>query len=222
MLSRAPFDAVNTPWWIRLQRAIGLVPLSLFAVFHLWLNWPALTNRDAWYSSVRAHALGPGLRNGVLALFALHVVLGALRAWRRQASNSVVTLGRPRFQALSGALLLVFLIYHLSHVWPAASSAAHATLTDSYQQLWQLLGRPVPLTLYVLGCAALAFHLAHGWSSSIEAEVSAVALRGAARYLTGAVGLVLFVLYMQLVGRFALGEAVVPMERAETHQATSE
>jgi succinate dehydrogenase / fumarate reductase cytochrome b subunit len=222
MPSHAPFDEVGNPWWVRLQRAIGLVPLSLFAVFHLWLNWPALTHRDAWLASVRAHALGTGIRYCVLALFGLHVVLGFVRAWRRRASSVGPSLGRARFQALSGTLLLAFLLYHLSHVWPVASSAAYAAVTDSYQQLWQLLGRPLPLTLYVFGCGALAFHLAHGWASAIEVEASSVALRGTVRYVAGALGLVLFVLYMQLVGRFALGEAVVPMERAEARQSASE
>ena len=220
MPSRAPSDEAGSSWWIRLQRAIGLVPLSLFAIFHLWLNWPALTSREAWLAQLREHAPATGWRWCVLALLGVHVVLGLAR--RHQAALVGVRGGRGRFQALTGALLLIFVTYHLRHVWPAASDAAHASPSDGYQQLWLLLGRPLPLTLYVLGCGALAFHLAHGWASSIEAAASAAAFRVAARYLAGAAGLVLFVLYIQLVGRFALGEAVVPIEKAETGASASQ
>jgi succinate dehydrogenase hydrophobic anchor subunit len=143
------------------------------------------------------------------------VALGLARVWRSRSSPAAASGGRARFQALTGAVLLVFLVYHLCHVWPAASGAAHATLADGYERLWQLLGRPLSLLLYVLGSGALAFHLAHGWTRSLEDHVSAARVRMALRYVAGAAGLVLFVLYMQLVGRFALGEAAVPLEKAE-------
>jgi hypothetical protein len=217
MSSRAPSDEAGSSWWIRSQRAIGLVPLSLFAVFHLWSNWPALTSREAWLARLREHAFGTGWRWCVLALLGVHVALGLARAWRRQSAAVGASHGRARFQGLTGALLLVFVGYHLCHVWPAASAAAYASPGDGYQQLWLMLGRPLPLALYVLGSSALAFHLAHGWASSIEAEASSAAFRVAARYLAGATGLVLFVLYIQLVGRFALGEAVLPVEKLATH-----
>jgi succinate dehydrogenase / fumarate reductase cytochrome b subunit len=215
MSSRAPSDEARSPLWIRLQRAIGLVPLSLFAVFHLWQNWAALESREAWFERARTHALGIGWAVFVLGLLALHAVLGLARVRRRRSSPAATSGGRSRFAALTGVVLSVFLVYHVVHVWPAASGAAHATLADGYGRLWQLLGRPLPLVLYVLGSGALAFHLAHGWARSLEEHVSAAALRVAVRYVAGAAGLALFVLYMQLVGRFALGEAAVPLERAE-------
>jgi succinate dehydrogenase/fumarate reductase cytochrome b subunit len=207
-----PTDEARIPWWIRLQQAIGLLPLTLFAGFHVWLNWPALSGRSAWLERVRGHALSTALVACVLGSFALHAVLGLARALRGQRMPKDA---RASFQGFTGGLLLFFLAYHLTHVW-TPSAGAHAALSDSYERLWQLLGRPIPLVVYVLGSAALSFHLAHGWSRMLEASLPR-ALRSVSQYTAGIAGLAMFVLYLQLLGWFALGEAVFPFA-APAHQ----
>ncbi|HEX4353148.1 MAG TPA: hypothetical protein VHZ95_09545 [Polyangiales bacterium] len=202
-----PVDEVrrNESWWIRLQQLIGLLPLTLFAGFHLWMNWPALAGRDVWLERVHAHAIARPISAALLALFALHALLGLVRVLRRQRGPRD---GRAGFQAFTGGALAFFLAYHLTHVWPK-SGAAHSVYFDSYERLWQLLGRPIPLTVYMLGCAALAFHLAHGWNRVIEAYLPRM-MRTLLQYAAGLAGLALFFFYLQLVGWFALGEAVIP------------
>jgi succinate dehydrogenase/fumarate reductase cytochrome b subunit len=199
-----PSEEARIPWWIRLQQAIGVLPLTLFAGFHVWLNWPALAGRSAWLERVREHALGTALIACVLGCFGLHAVLGLARALRGQRLPKD---GRASFQGFTGGVLLFFLAYHLTHVWP--QRGAHVALSDSYERLWQLLGRPIPLVVYVLGSAALSFHLAHGWSRLLEASLPR-ALRSLSQYTAGLAGLGVFVLYLQLLGWFALGEAVFP------------
>jgi succinate dehydrogenase hydrophobic anchor subunit len=217
-MSLRPTDEAHSAWWIRLQQAIGLLPLTLFAGFHLWLNWPALAGRSVWLERVRSHALGTKLLACVVGLFALHALLGLGRVLRRQRLPKD---GRASFQAVMGGVLLFFLVYHVTHVW-SPNAGAHASLTDSYQRLWQLLGRPIPLIVYVSGCAALAFHLAHGWVRALESYVP-TALRAALQYGAGFVGLAVFILYLQLVGWFALGQALFPFVAPEhTAQAGAE
>jgi hypothetical protein len=209
-------DEAHSAWWIRLQQAIGLLPLTLFAGFHLWLNWPALAGRNAWLARVRGHALGTTLSACVLGLFALHALLGLGRVLR---SRRLPKDGRARFQAWMGGVLLFFLIYHLTHVW-SLDGGAHAALSDSYQRLWQLLGRPLPLIVYVSGCAALAFHLAHGWLRALEGFLPA-ASRAVLQYGAGLAGLAVFILYLQLLGWFALGQALFPFV-APQHSAQAD
>jgi succinate dehydrogenase/fumarate reductase cytochrome b subunit len=195
---------------VSLQRALGLV-LALFAGFHLWVQWPALAGRDAWLERVRVHGIGMGVGLGVVVLFALHGVLGLVRVQRARAGGDFSA--RPRFQALTGGLLLLFLIHHLSHVWPLPD-ASDASWLGSYERLWSLLGRPINLVSYVLGCGALACHVTHGLASMLQPRVPAT-LRTLFHYAAGVSAFALFVLYMQLVGRFALGEPMLPTSHPE-------
>jgi succinate dehydrogenase/fumarate reductase cytochrome b subunit len=214
MSSRAASEERGSPWWVRLQRAIGLVPLAAFAGFHLWVQWPALQSREAWLARVRAYPPVSWLGASVLALFALHGLLGLARTLRETRTPDARAPGRGGLQSLTGLLLAVFLGYHLSHVWPtgALSGWTDASWLQSHQELWQRLGRPLPLALYVLGSGALACHVAQGFANLFE-PLLPVTLRGALRFVTGLAGLFLFGLYMQLVGKFALGEALIPLAR---------
>jgi hypothetical protein len=152
----------------------------------------------------------------VLALFALHGLLGLARTLRETRAPDVRAPGRGGLQSLTGLMLAVFLGYHLSHVWPASALSSwtwtDASWVQSHQELWQRLGRPLPLTLYVLGTGALACHVAQGFANLFE-PLLPVTLRGALRFVTGLSGLFLFGLYMQLVAKFALGEALIPLAR---------
>ena len=192
-------------WIFGLQRALGLGPLSLYAAYHLWLNWPALAGREAWLMRVRTRGLGVWLGAGVLVIFGLHAALGVWRTAGPRADASKI----GRFQPLTGVVLLLFLLYHVPQVWPPPFGA-HTTVSAAYEQLWLLLGTPLALGIYVLGSAALAFHLANGWVSALDIRMPH-ALRGLTRYAAGAAGCALFLLYLQLVGWFALGETVIPM-----------
>jgi succinate dehydrogenase/fumarate reductase cytochrome b subunit len=218
MPSRAPQIERGSPWWVRLQRAIGLIPLALFAGFHLWVQWPALQGREAWLERVRAYAPVGWVCAVVLGLFALHALLGLGRSLRKRRPLARQT----GLQGFTGLLLAVFLGYHLSHVWPVTALAGitDASWVQSHQQLWQRLGRPLPLTMYVLGCAALACHVAQGFANLFEPLLPA-ARRTLLRSVAGIAGLVLFGLYMQVVGRFAVGEALVPIARPTPSEARS-
>lgn len=192
-----------------MQRVIGLV-LVVFAVFHAWVHWPALRHREAWLARVTEYGLGMRLGLVVVALLGLHALLGYLRVRRVRAHG-----GGPRvtFQAATGLALALFLIVHLRHVW-TGMDATNAGLLRSYEVLWSRLGKMPELILYVLGCGVLASHVAHGFTGVVGPRLPA-ALRTLFNYAAGATAIVLFVLYMQLLGRFALGEPMLPMARPE-------
>ena len=91
----------------------------------------------------------------------------------------------------------------------------------SYERLWELLGQPLWLVVYVVGCAALACHAAHGLFGVLELRASQP-WRVALRYGAGVAAFVLFVVYLQLVGRFAVGEPMLPMAAAQRDVAVLE
>ncbi|MEY4577193.1 MAG: hypothetical protein RL701_1896 [Pseudomonadota bacterium] len=202
--------------WLWLQRWLGIGPLTVFAGYHLWVHWPALFGRDAWLYRAQTYSLGVRLGSVVLLLLVAHAVLGVTRALRTgRASteqNHEVAPGAV-LQWVSGALLAVFVVYHLTHVWPRPDGVG-ATLERSYQKLWGLLGQPVVLASYVLGCGVLACHLALGFVRALEPRLPD-RLRSPLRYAVGILGFVLFVSYLQLVARFAAGAPFLPYAQLE-------
>jgi len=204
-----PTDRASVPWWLHMQRALGFGPLALYALFHLWTHWPALFGREAWLARAERYALGPGWGALVLMVFAAHAALGVLRV--RRAAPALVSAGGRRFQLITGMLIAGFVGLHLFQVWPSGDGMSAAP-DRSYERLWELLGHPLVLGIYVLGCGALAGHLAHGVYTWLAPRLPAP-LRAPFRYAAGLSGFVLFVLYLQLVGRFAAGEPMLPSAR---------
>jgi succinate dehydrogenase/fumarate reductase cytochrome b subunit len=199
----------------RAHSLLGVLPLTAYACFHLWRHWPALESRDAWVQRAQRWQLGAWFGVLVLLLLVAHAVLG----WRKQRGES----GQPTqptrhalagFQRFTGTLLLGFTVYHVLQVWPP-SSGAHASLHDAYDELWVTLGTPAVLIAYVLGVSALAFHLGTGWSRFAARAWPAVSPR-VFRYAAGLLGMLFWLGYLQLVGRFAVGEALVPFGAAGT------
>ena len=192
--------------WLTLQRALGYGPLLLYSVYHLWSQWPALYGRDVWLARAQRHGLGGVLGVLVVASMLTHAGIGLYRSLR--APNARIERGRRWFQLITGLTIALFTIYHLSHVWPRPEGEV-ATLERSHERLWELLGQPVVLTIYVLGCSALAGHAAHALSCLLEPYLPQRA-RLAWRLTAGFCGFALFALYLQLIGQYAAGEPMLP------------
>lgn len=189
-----------------LQRALGYGPLLLYAVFHLWSQWPALYGREAWLERAERHGIGHTLGALVLVSFFVHGAIGLYRSAR--APDLRVEPGRRRFQLVTGLTIAAFTVYHLTHVWPRPDGSV-ATLERSHERLWELLGQPAVLAIYVLGCGALAGHAAHALAMWLEPYLPERA-RTTIRVLAGLSGFVLFTLYLQLIGQYAAGEPMLP------------
>jgi succinate dehydrogenase hydrophobic anchor subunit len=192
--------------WFSLQRALGYGPLLMYSVYHLWAQWPALYGRDAWLDRAHRHGVGRVLGTLVIASFFVHAAIGLYRALR--APDTHVPRGRRLFQLATGLTLLAFTIFHLTHVWPRPDGGA-ATLERSHERLWELLGQPFVLAIYVLGCGALAGHAAHALVLWLEPHLPA-RVHTPARLVLGLSGFVLFTLYLQLIGQYAAGEPMLP------------
>lgn len=191
--------------WIGLQRALGFGPLLVYSVYHLWSQWPALHGRDAWLARAQRSGIGTLLAVLLLAAFAAHAVLGLARYLREPRP---VERGRRSFQLATGVTIAGFTIYHLTHVWPRPDGGS-ATLERSHERLWELLGQPWVLTIYVFACAALAGHAAHALATWLEPYFPGRA-QWKLRLFAGVSGFLLFSLYLQLLGQYAAGEPMLP------------
>lgn len=111
------------------------------------------------------------VRAGLLGLLIIHVVLAiGLVAKNRAARPIGYAVYRParssivgRSMALSGVVILAFLIYHIIDftISPAIEHDAYRLFVNAFQQ-------PIHYVAYLVGMLLLAAHLGHGASSWLQ------------------------------------------------------
>jgi succinate dehydrogenase / fumarate reductase cytochrome b subunit len=183
----------------RLASALGIFPLGVWTVLHLWNNLSAFQGKEAWESAVTEypHPFAQAVA-GVLVLLpiAIHAVWGVGRLASSRPNN--VRYGfyanlKYLLQRLSALGLLLFLGAHL---WRAL---LHPRLVDGHAEAFvdiaqeMHVNRPT-LVVYVLGTLAVAYHLANG-AQSFCMGWGIVSTQRGLRRLEG-VALTLFVLLL--------------------------
>lgn len=121
-------------------------------------------------------------RLGLLAMFAVHVVLAAqltmqnraARPVKYQYNNTVNASLASRTMILSGLLLLAFVIYHLLHFTLGVTNPQHFQVKDhllrhdAYTMYVLGFREPVIFVTYLISMMLLAAHLYHGISSLFQ------------------------------------------------------
>jgi succinate dehydrogenase / fumarate reductase, cytochrome b subunit len=194
----------------RLHSLAGLIPLILFIPFHLWGNWPALGGRMAWLD--RERAIGTVLLTVIGLSFGISTLVHLL-LWPRGADprppELVGSSALRQLQRATGIGVLLFLAYHLWHL-RSALIGSELLASGAYDILWDSLGEPLTLSLYVFGIAALCFHLAHGLCRAavtwkvLSRPSSVIAFR----YAAAIAGSILWILTLQLISHFAIGQSL--------------
>jgi succinate dehydrogenase / fumarate reductase cytochrome b subunit len=149
--------------------------LLLFAIVHMlghlqMFGGPAVYNAYANFLQELWEVKWP-VRAGLLGLLIVHVVLAiGLVAGNRAARPVGYAVYRPqrsswvgRSMALSGLVLLAFLIYHLIDmtIAPPIEHNAYRLFVNAFQSWWHY-------AIYLVGILLLALHLGHGASSWLQ------------------------------------------------------
>jgi succinate dehydrogenase/fumarate reductase cytochrome b subunit (b558 family) len=189
----------------------GLIPAAFFIPLHLWNHWAALAGRQAWV--VRERALGTALPValgvGLAASLLVHVAL-----WPRGAETRPLHLlgsgSLRQFQRFSGIVALLFISYHFFHLAPA-TVGSDIFAAGSYDILWDSLGEPINLGIYLFGIWTLYFHLGHGLCRAAVTFDLVSSPRGALalRWTSASLVLLLWAITVQLVSYFATGTALI-------------
>jgi succinate dehydrogenase cytochrome b subunit len=149
--------------------------LLLFAIVHMLGHLQMFGGREMYnaYANFlqRLWEVKWPVRAGLLGLLFLHVVLAiGLVAKNRSARPVGYAVYRPqrssivgRSMALSGLVVLAFLIFHIIHftISPAIEHNAYSLYVMAFQQ-------PLYYAVYLIGIALLATHLGHGASSWLQ------------------------------------------------------
>ena len=119
------------------------------------------------------------LEIGLFLGFILHIVQG-LMLWKQNKSarkiNNYEHKYIPKITWYSrsmgwlGILIFLFLVMHLSHFWATTKRELyfHGPAVNLYEEMKEVFTNPVWFTLYMIGLAALLFHLLHGFHSAFE------------------------------------------------------
>ncbi|QDT17812.1 succinate dehydrogenase cytochrome b subunit [Alienimonas californiensis] len=190
---------------------MGLSGLLLigFVATHLAGNLLIFQGSAAYNDyAAKLHSLGPLLwiaEVGLLVLFGLHVLYaywlvmenrasrgdeGYEIGYRSKQRTTYLNLAPRSWMAISGTVVLVFLVWHLidmrfglrDNVDPTFERYVDEGLEDEsgrplflrYERAVQILSTPLSAALYTVGAILLGFHLSHGassWFRSVGLEV---------------------------------------------------
>jgi len=163
--------------------------LISFLVIHVGVNACIWANDGGQMFNLASHFMGTTvviriLEVGLFAGLLLHIVQGLvleIQNRMRRSNGYAVTLGNKgskwysRSMGLLGTLLLFFLVMHLSHFWVPSRFTYLPTIdingkevANQYAEIVRVFQSPLVVTLYVLGCISLMYHLLHGFQSAFR------------------------------------------------------
>jgi succinate dehydrogenase / fumarate reductase, cytochrome b subunit len=204
--SRATFD---TFWVRRVQSLLGVVPIGVFLLFHLYVNLIAAKGPGPYNQLVRTlEGLPLLLAIEVLVLYVpilLHAAIGFHIVFSPKFNLRSYPYTRNWqfwLQRLSAVVAFVFITYHVITLRLIPEfSGGHA----SFALVAAALHSPWVLALYLIGTVGTVFHFANGlWSFSIHwgLAVGRRAQRVAA-YLAGGLFVILSLVLARILLSFA-------------------
>ena len=169
----------------KIQIATSGVLLCLFLVFHLGNNMVLFAGPD-WFNAMVSNLeiIKPAIRImefGLLGLLIMHIGNALYVTYQNkqsqsqkyQVNSSKTSSLNSRTMAVSGVIVLLFLVLHLYFIWGAYNFSEKANLHDSafkilIQDKFGYLGHTFTAILYVISIFLLAFHLRHGFQSALK------------------------------------------------------
>jgi len=160
----------------------GLFLIS-FLVVHASVNALIFYNDGGKTFNVGAHFMGtnPIIRTIEVVLvvgFIVHIIQGLI-LWKKNrdarpvkyaVNNQPRSPWYSRSMALLGTLILLFLVVHTSNFWipNRTNQFLHGEELPLYEMMLEKFRNPLEVTIYVLGCFSLFWHLLHGFKSAFQ------------------------------------------------------
>ncbi|SDN57334.1 succinate dehydrogenase cytochrome b558 subunit [Alkalicoccus daliensis] len=155
----------------RLHSLLGVIPIGVFLIVHLTVNWFATRGPEA-YNQATTFMEGLPFRYVMEAFIIfipiiLHAVYGLYIAFQARNNTSKYGYFRNwmfRLQRVTGVLVLIFITWH---VWETRVAAAFGAEVN-FQMMEDIVSNPVALIAYIIGITATTFHFANGlWSFGV-------------------------------------------------------
>jgi len=161
--------------------AVTGLSLILFLIVHLAGNLTLYISEEAFNSYVSTlDIVKPLIRvvEVILALFFIFHIYNGFRLWyenkKAKSSKYKVNISSKnstifsRTMILSGSIVFIFLILHLSTLWFAFNFGEHGENHSYYKIVVDWFSNPVYSMFYVFAMVLLGFHLNHGFQSTFQ------------------------------------------------------
>ena len=153
--------------WRRLHSLLGVIPVGLFLVFHLSLNFTAVGGEQFYNDATGAMELVPHslllLMEWVIIYIPLmfHAFYGVFIAFT--ASPNTKRFGTYRnwmfsLQRFTGVFLVIFIAWH---IFQTRIQKAFGAEVD-FNMMEEILANPFMLGFYIVGILSATFHLTNG------------------------------------------------------------
>ncbi|HSZ31817.1 MAG TPA: succinate dehydrogenase cytochrome b subunit [Puia sp.] len=163
--------------------------LISFLVVHVGINACIWANDGGQMFNLASHFMATTIvirivEVGLFAGLLLHIVQGLvveIQNRSRRQTGYAVKMGSKgskwysRSMGLLGTLLLFFLVMHLAHFWVPSRFTELPTIdingkevANQYAEIIRVFQNPLVVSLYVLGCISLMYHLLHGFQSAFR------------------------------------------------------
>lgn len=169
----------------KILMALSGIFLVLFLLVHAALNACIWAFDGGVMFNQGAHFMGMNivpriLEIGLFVFFILHIVQGIKLTIQNKSKRSVgyaVPMGNKgskwysRSMGLLGALILIFLVVHMTHFWYPNRSNQGFLLgeeIDLYAKMQDVFSNIIPVIIYEIGVIALFWHLLHGFQSAFR------------------------------------------------------
>ena len=156
----------------RLHSLLGVIPIGLFLIFHLSVNFMATKGEETFNGAVHLIEFTPLkiLVEWVVIYLPLifHAVYGIYIAFT--AKNNLGKFSYFRnwmfmLQRLSGIITLIFLVWH---IWQTRVQAAFGE-TVNFDMMAEIFSNPFMIGFYIVGIVSAIFHFANGlWSFAVS------------------------------------------------------
>jgi len=157
-------------YWRRLHSLLGIIPVGLFLVFHLSLNFTATGGEENYNNSIGIMELVPHWLLLIVEWVVIYIPIlfhglyGVFIAFT--ATSNIQRFGTFRnwmfmLQRISGVFLVIFIAWHIFQTRIQKALGADV----DFNMMEEIVANPFMLAFYILGILAATFHLANGiWS----------------------------------------------------------
>jgi succinate dehydrogenase / fumarate reductase cytochrome b subunit len=195
----------------RLHSLLGVVPIGIFLVQHLFINHFAVYGEESFNKAAGFMANLPFVL--LLEIFVIylpllyHAILGVYIAFTAKHNTKRFSFFRNwmfRLQRLTGIITLVFIVWH---VWETRVQVALGNAEVNYSLMEGILSNPIMFWFYIIGVISAVFHLANGlWGFLVSWGITQTPKsQRVATYATLIVFLVVSYLGVRTLIQFAYG-----------------
>lgn len=162
--------AKNEFYWRRLHSLLGVIPVGLFLVFHLSLNFTATGGEETYNSATGVMDYIPGplllLIEWIVIYIPIlfHGLYGIYIAFTTTPNNKRFSTFRNwmfLLQRLTGVFLVIFIAWHMFQTRIQKAFGAEV----SFEMMEKIVANPWMLGFYIVGILSATLHLSNGlWS----------------------------------------------------------